>query len=91
MKVLVQDSESGLYYKLGGQYVPDSNQATDFRDSLEAFDYCARHPEQNLQIHLLASNPKESVVINPAPQLDAMRRTGGLENGVNAPDSQGKR
>ena len=74
MKVLVRQSVTGLFFKKALEWVPDPDQAMDFGDSLQAFDFCVRHHTTGeLHILLLASDPDASVVINPAPELRLRR------------------
>lgn len=66
MKVLIQQPTTGLFYKGARQWVADQDQALEFKDTLQAYDFCAKHLRRDAQILLSSANPQHSVSIKPA-------------------------
>ena len=66
MKVLIQQPTTGLFYKGAHKWVADPGQALEFRDTLQAYDFCAKHLRNDGQIFLSSADPRASVSIKPA-------------------------
>ncbi len=66
MKVLVQQSSTGLWYQGPFTWVADALQAWDFANTLQAFDFCARKGMQDVQIVVCGPDQKAPLVITPS-------------------------
>lgn len=52
MRILLQQKDSGLYFKEAGVWTPDAGEAMDFLCSTKAIDYCAAHHISGVQMVL---------------------------------------
>ncbi len=52
MRILLQQKDSGLYFKEAGVWTPDAGQAMDFLCSTKAIDYCTGHRISGVQLVL---------------------------------------
>lgn len=74
MKALLQQKETGYYFKGAGQWTPDPNEAHDFKSSITARSYCQSEGIFNAQIILKFSVDKYDIVLPaqyPAGQRDS--------------------
>ena len=67
MKVLIQQQTTGLFYKGTREWVADPSQALDFKDTLQAYDFCANDAKNESQIFLCSPDPVASMFIKPSP------------------------
>ena len=63
MKALLQQPETGLYFKGLGQWTPDPDEAHDFKSSVTARSYCQNQGILNAQIVLKFSLDKYDIVM----------------------------
>lgn len=63
MKALLQQPETGLYFKSLGQWTPDLEEAHDFKSSVTARSYCQSQGILNVQIVLKFSLDKYDIVM----------------------------
>ncbi len=78
MRILLQQKDTGLYFKDLGAWSRASIEAMDFLSSTAAADYCARHKLAGLQMVLKFEEQKYDIVmpmLPPAAALQGARRT----------------
>lgn len=63
MKALLQQSETGLFFKSLGEWTPDPEEAHDFKSSVTARSYCQSQGILNAQIVLKFSLDKYDIVM----------------------------
>lgn len=63
MKALLQQIETGFYFKSPGQWTASTREAYDFKSSLNARSYCVRCKMPGLQIRLKFEEDKYDIVL----------------------------
>ena len=76
MRILLQQEETGLYFKALDAWVRNSAEAMDFLSSTAALDFCARHKLAGLQLVLSFQEHQHAIVlpVQPAPPLENAAR-----------------
>ncbi len=81
MKALLQQPETGLYFKSLGEWTPDPEEAHDFKSSVTARSYCQTQGILNAQIVLKFGAEKYDIVLPaqyPGKQNDSSEPALGL-------------
>ncbi len=73
MRILVQNAETGLFYRDAGQWVADKNEARMFTNSTEALDICLHQERGKAQILFSFQNPEFDMVINPSERTNSQQ------------------
>jgi hypothetical protein len=76
MKALLQQIETGLYFKSPGQWTSNPGEAYDFESSLNARSYCVRCKMPGLQIRLKFEQDKYDIILPteyPRAEDESMR------------------
>jgi hypothetical protein len=63
MKILLQQKESGLYFRDIGSWDPDPAQAMDFLSSTSAIDFCVANKINHVQIVLKFEEQRYDIVL----------------------------
>jgi hypothetical protein len=63
MKILLQQKESGLYFRDIGSWDPDPAQAMDFLSSTSAIDFCVANKINSVQIVLKFEEQRYDIVL----------------------------
>jgi hypothetical protein len=63
MKILLQQKESGLYFRDIGAWDPDPAEAMDFLSSTSAIDFCVANKISNVQIVLKFEEHRYDIVL----------------------------
>ena len=63
MKILLQQKESGLYFKDVGAWDPDPAQAMDFLSSTSAIDFCVANKINGVQLVLKFEEQRYDIVL----------------------------
>jgi len=63
MKALLQQPETGLYFKAPGQWTPDPREAHDFKSSITARSYCQTHDIFDAHIVLKFSLDRYDIIL----------------------------
>ena len=63
MRILLQQKDTGLYFRDVGSWVPDGSEAMDFVSSTAAIDFCATNKLAGVQIVLKFSEEKCAIVM----------------------------
>jgi len=63
MKILLQQKESGLYFRDIGAWDPDPAQAMDFLSSTSAIDFCVANKINGVQIVLKFEEQRYDIVL----------------------------
>ena len=80
MRILLQQTETGLYFKDVGSWSRDSSQAMDFASSTTAIDFCVTNKLTGIQLVLKFEEQKYDIVLPVATaQLGIGGRPGELE------------
>lgn len=66
MRILLQQKNTGLYFKEIGEWVTDAGSATDFLSSTKAMAFCASHKISDVQLVLKFDEQHYDIVV-PAP------------------------
>ena len=75
MRILLQQKESGLYFKDVGAWDPDPAQAMDFLSSTSAIDFCVANKISNVQLVLKFEEQRYDIVLPVLIQNDGARRS----------------
>ena len=73
MQILLQQKETGLYFKGIGAWVRNSSEAMDFVSSSAAIDFCVTNKLSGLQMVLKFQEQKYDIVLPVQPGEDAVR------------------
>ena len=65
MKVVLQQRATELYFEGEGRWVKDAGQAFNFRNSLEAIDYCVERQISGVEIVLRFADPRYDIRLAP--------------------------
>ena len=63
MKILLQQKDSGLYFRDVGSWVPDSSEAMDFLSSTSAIDFCVANKISHVQLVLKFDEQRYDIVL----------------------------
>jgi hypothetical protein len=63
MRIVVQQKESGLYFKDVGAWVPNGAEAMDFVSSTSALDFCVLNKLTDVQIVLKFQEERYEIVL----------------------------
>jgi len=63
MKILLQQKESGLYFRDVGAWDPDPAQAMDFLSSTSAIDFCVANKINGVQLVLKFEEQRYDIVL----------------------------
>ena len=75
MKILLQHTGSGLFYKSLGIWVADENDARVFVSALDAIEFCQQQALSSVEIVLRSDQPQNDIRLNPAPEPKRDRPT----------------
>lgn len=75
MKILLQQKESGLYFRDIGSWDPDPAQAMDFLSSTSAIDFCVANKINSVQIVLKFEEQRYDIVLPVLIQPNDPRRS----------------
>ena len=80
MRILLQDKETGLYFKDVGRWTPEPGDAMDFLSSTKAIDFCVTNRISGVQLVLKFEEQLHDIVLpmvsdrryhGPRPDLGA--------------------
>jgi hypothetical protein len=78
MRILLQQKETGLYFKDNGAWTHESSDSMDFISSTAALDFCATNKLSDVQLVFRFDGEKcdivRPVVLAGEPQLDQPRQ-----------------
>jgi len=63
MKILLQKTETGLFFKEAGCWTQDSTGACEFANSLNALNFCYAHGLENVQLLLRSPRYCRDIVV----------------------------
>jgi hypothetical protein len=72
MRILLQQSDSGLYFEAIGSWTADAAEAMDFVSSTAALDFCATNRLLGVQIVLKFEEEKHEIVLPAVPSPQAL-------------------
>ena len=75
MKILLQQKESGLYFRDIGAWDPDPAQAMDFLSSTSAIDFCVANKINGVQLVLKFEEQRYDIVLPVLTQPNDPRKT----------------
>ena len=75
MRILLQQKESGLYFRDVGAWDPDPAQAMDFLSSTLAIDFCVANRINNVQLVLKFDEQRYDIVLPVLNQQDNLRKS----------------
>jgi len=75
MRILLQQKESGLYFKDVGSWDPDPIEAMDFLSSTAAIDFCVANKISRVQIVLKFEEQHCDIVFPLHLQADGSRKS----------------
>jgi hypothetical protein len=70
MRILLQQRDTGLYFKDIDQWVRHTNEAMDFVSSSAAIDFCVSNKLSGLQVVLKFEDQRYEIVLPVAPEQD---------------------
>ena len=70
MRILLQQKETGLYFKDVGSWIPNSSQAMDFISSTAAIDFCTTNRLADVQLVLKFEEQQYDIVMPVRPDMD---------------------
>lgn len=70
MRILLQQKETGLYFKDVGAWIPNSSQAMDFISSTAAIDFCTTNQLTDVQLVLKFEEQQYDIVMPVRPGMD---------------------
>ena len=73
MKILLQHTGSGLFYKSLGVWVRDEDDARVFVSALDAIEFCQAQGMTSVEIVLRADRPQDDLRVNPLPEPEPPR------------------
>jgi hypothetical protein len=65
MKILLQHTGSGLFYKCLGIWVADENDARVFVSALDAIEFCQQQGLSSVEIVLRSDQPQNDIRVGP--------------------------
>jgi hypothetical protein len=74
MRILLQQKETGLYFKDVGEWDPDPIQAMDFLSSTSAIDFCVANKISSAQIVLKFEEQRYDIVLPVLPPSGGSRK-----------------
>jgi len=77
MRILVQQKDTGLYFKDVGAWVRPSSEAMDFVSSAAAIDFCVANKISDVQLVLNFEEERYDIVIPVQPPEDLPRNWSG--------------
>ena len=78
MRILLQQKETGLYFKDIGSWNRDASEAMDFLSSTSAIDFCVLNKISNVQLVLKFEEQRYDIVLPVLPnQGDRDRKSAG--------------
>ena len=75
MKILLQQKESGLYFRDIGSWDPDPAQAMDFLSSTSAIDFCVANKINGVQLVLKFEEQRYDIVLPVLTQPNDPRKS----------------
>ncbi len=69
MRIVLQQKETGLYFKDIGAWVPNGTEAMDFVSSAAAIEFCVANKLAGLQVVLKFEEQKYEIVIPVSPEV----------------------
>lgn len=72
MRILLQQKDTGLYFKDVGAWVRNSPGALDFVSSTAAIDFCVTNKLSDVQLVLKFEEQKYDIVLPVRPEQEAM-------------------
>ena len=70
MRILLQQKETGLYFKDMGSWAPQSSEAMDFVSSTAAIDFCVSNKLSSVQLVLKFDEQQYDIVLPVRPLQD---------------------
>jgi hypothetical protein len=67
MRILLQQKETGLYFKDIGAWTPDAAEAMDFLSSTSAIDFCVLNKISHVQLVLKFEEQRYDIVLPVLP------------------------
>ena len=80
MRILIQQKDTGLYFKDFDSWTADSSEAMDFFSAAAALDFCAVNKVAGVQVVLKFDGEKYDIVLPPL----AARAHGGHRSSASA-------
>jgi len=71
MRILLQQKETGFYFKDVGSWVRDTSEAMDFVSSTAAIDFCVTNKLPGVQLVLKFQDQKFDIVLPVQPVTDS--------------------
>jgi len=68
MKILLQHTGSGLFYKSLGIWVTDENDARVFISALDAIEFCQQQALTSVEIVLRSDQPQNDIRVSPVKE-----------------------
>ena len=68
MKILLQHTGSGLFYKSLGIWVAEENDARVFVSALDAIEFCQQQGRTSVEIVLRADQPQNDIRLAPVQE-----------------------
>ena len=68
MKILLQHTGSGLFYKSLGFWVTDENDARVFLSALDAIEFCQQQALSSVEIVLRSDQPQNDIRLGPVQE-----------------------
>jgi hypothetical protein len=75
MKIILQQKESGLYFRDIGEWDPDPAEAMDFLSSTSAIDFCVANKINSVQIVLKFEEQRYDIVLPVLIQSNDPRKS----------------
>jgi hypothetical protein len=75
MKILLQQKDTGLYFKDINGWDPDPNVAMDFISSTTAIDFCVANKISGVQLVLKFDEPRYDIIVPVLPDSDQPRQS----------------
>ena len=75
MRILVQQKETGLYFKDVGSWVRETAEAMDFVSSTAAIDFCVTNKLPGVQLVLKFEDQKFDIVLPVQPLAEPLPRS----------------
>lgn len=75
MKILLQHTGSGLFYKSLGIWVAEENEARVFVSALDAIEFCQQQAMTSVEIVLRSDQPQNDIRVAPLPEPPRDRPT----------------
>ena len=70
MRIVLQQKQTGLYFKDVGAWVPSSTEAMDFVSSTAAIDFCTNNRLTDVQLVLKFEEQQYDIVLPVRPGMD---------------------